>query len=807
MSHTSRGIVLALVAACACAGWSACAAEKRKPLQPPIGDPHETCLEPARCGFDGPLISMPVPAVHSGLVWSTDDWDEPQLLFWTRHSNVRGGDVAARECLEQLILGSYSSWPIPSAEWMLSFPDDEVDRSNPFKDSDPGDVPPGYTFNQCLRSSFKQLMAGGYRLRTGLTQSVPQRIETYFDRELTQVWNINRPDAFNHGGVFYTELLDEKDAIRNLGSFDDAGYSRNLKYDLYCAGHSTLADGRVIAVGGHNMNSNNGYRKVNIYDPEVERWEPRPESCLRENWQQDRYGRALGYRGIWEELINPPPAAPMWPDCSPRVRESTDPPAPSDMRYARWYPTSIIMPNGMVLILSGTDQDESVGPDISIEDKDQRDAAFRATQIYQAVPEVFDPATGTTVALENARRRFPLYPQATVVQTGPDTDDWQVCALGGLPAPAEEATPTRNADTNPAAEWRLYCAEPGCENDERAIRFSGPYPAASLDCLDVQAALADPLRNVPAESHWTHMTTASDSHDYCCPMADMVEIDSNGATRRHEWIVFGGKQPAGELAPGAESSEVTDIVAGIDFAEDSPQWTTRAFLYQPNDGADAIVLPDGNVLIAGGEVGVHLDEEDEVHVPLDERWNLKYQIFEPATGGMRTVSRTTVPRGSHGTAVLLPDATVMIMGYNRHSLVQEGSDVFPPGDADLGVSNGSIYYPPYLFNAYGFSAPRPDIVTGLDTISYGDAFNINVGAGQRIDSVVLIRTDFVTHTLNTGARYVKLAHTQAGKSLSIDAPRLASQAPPGDYMLFVVDDQGVPSHAKHVRLGVSEIAP
>jgi hypothetical protein len=796
MLNLSRNMTFALVAVCI--GGSACGGRRGAGTMPD-GGAGEDCFNPAECGIIGPLIAMPVPAIHSGLMWSENSWELPKLLFWSRHANMRGTDVADYQCLEELILGAYSSWPISSIEWMQSFSEPRIDGSDPFKDTDPGAIFPGYTFNQCLRSSFKHLVAGGYRLRQGLTQSVPQRIVTYLERELVQIWSIGHADAFANGGKFYTTYLAEQDALDNLGSFADAGHSRNLLYDIDGTGHSSLADGRVATFGGHNMNSHNGYRKVNVYDPDVEQWEARPESCLRKNWRNDRYGRNLGYLEEWESLINPPAEAPMWATCDPRLRDDSDPPALSDMRYARWSPTSIVMPNGMVLILSGTDQDDAVGPDPVVDDKDQRDAAFRATRIFHAVPEVFDPVSGKTAALENARRRFPLYPQATVVQTGPGADDWQVCVLGGFAAPAEEASPMRGSDTNPAAEWLSYCDDPGCEADDRAIRYPGPYTAASVDCLDVQAALADADRNIPAEKHWTHVTTASDAHDECCAMADLVEIDADGKIARHEWIVFGGKRPV-EL-PTA-TPKVTPAVAGLDWAQPNPQWQTMAELAQPSNGANAIVLPTGEVLIVGGRVGAHReDETGDEEGALAERWNLSYQIFDPATDEVRTVARTRVPRGLHGTAVLLPDATVAVMGYDRHNLVQRGSEAFPPGDADLGVSNAEVYHPPYLFDPDGNPATRPEILAGPDSLDYGDDFVIGIGTDQHIDSVVLIRTDFVTHTLNTGNRYVKLAHEQADASLSVRAPQTAVQALPGDYMLFIVDDHGVPSRAKHVRVG------
>jgi hypothetical protein len=72
--------------------------------------------------------------------------------------------------------------------------------------------------------------------------------------------------------------------------------------------------------------------------------------------------------------------------------------------------------------------------------------------------------------------------------------------------------------------------------------------------------------------------------------------------------------------------------------------------------------------------------------------------------------------------------------------------------------------------------------------------------------VSIIRTDFDTHSLESGEKYVKLYFRVKGKPedgvLRIDAPALAAQALQGHYMLFVIDDAGVPSVARHVQLKV-----
>jgi len=287
-----------------------------------------------------------------------------------------------------------------------------------------------------------------------------------------------------------------------------------------------------------------------------------------------------------------------------------------------------------------------------------------------------------------------------------------------------------------------------------------------------------------------------------------VVLDNNGNTVSHQWAIIGGKP--------ADLNQSSRKIEMIDFTDEDPQWVEQGTrfpgeplkgrLYQTNSSADGVVLPNGKVLILGGSQRAHVHEgELEIPESLEERFNLKNQMFDPADGSVTVLAKTHTRRGLHGAALLLPDATVLHMGDNRHSLVPAGDRVFSPGDADLGVSNAYRFSPPYLFNADGSLADRPIIETGPDFIDYGKRFTINVGhedqGNTAIQDVVIIRTDFVTHALATGNRYVKLSfEKKKGNELKVQAPRLPAQAIAGDHMLFVVDENGVPSRAKHIRL-------
>src|SRR5688500_18292285 len=132
------------------------------------------------------------------------------------------------------------------------------------------------------------------------------------------------------------------------------------------------------------MQSNNGLYKVNIFDPETETWLPRREPCTRSNWTADPFGQALFASN---------PNAQFYPNCDPRNQQSTQPSEPSDQKYSRWYPSAAPLPNDMVLVLGGLDQNNTVPPDPDRVAKgrnniSQTDTAFTASRVNIVVPEV-----------------------------------------------------------------------------------------------------------------------------------------------------------------------------------------------------------------------------------------------------------------------------------------------------------------------------------------------------------------------------------------------------------------------------------
>lgn len=244
----------------------------------------------------------------------------------------------------------------------------------------------------------------------------------------------------------------------------------------------------------------------------------------------------------------------------------------------------------------------------------------------------------------------------------------------------------------------------------------------------------------------------------------------------------------------------------LDTQAATPTWSPAGQMHHPRVNVNAILLPDGKVLIIGGHdqykwgphtwdatAQEHAQEEAEIYDPSVP--------FDPAnpSAAFTPVASMHAPRTYHSTAVLLPDGSVLVSG---------GSDphepsLTPPRPTD--EKHMEVYEPPYFHQG---QRPTIDAISGTggpaDQLHYGGSFTIqySVETGATIDSVVLMRPCASTHHTNTEQRAVPLTFASSGvNTLEVQLLNDATVAPPGYYMVFIVDSNGRPcSRARFVRL-------
>ena len=135
------------------------------------------------------------------------------------------------------------------------------------------------------------------------------------------------------------------------------------------------------------------------------------------------------------------------------------------------------------------------------------------------------------------------------------------------------------------------------------------------------------------------------------------------------------------------------------------------------------------------------------------------------------------------------------------------ASTLPASAIKCAEENGTCTLPPdvsavvYYGAATGrIFAERPVISYAPDSIAYSGTFSVESAAASTIEKVHLIKLGSVTHSTNQGQRLVPLSYTVSGNELQVDAPENQNIAPPGYYMLFIVDNKGVPSEASMVQV-------
>lgn len=234
------------------------------------------------------------------------------------------------------------------------------------------------------------------------------------------------------------------------------------------------------------------------------------------------------------------------------------------------------------------------------------------------------------------------------------------------------------------------------------------------------------------------------------------------------------------LIAGGDTALAPQTFEIIDLSATTPAWVqpkgpdgvTPLLLNQPRTvQVNSVLLPDGRVLVVGG---VTTGPDGGAA-----------EIFDPAnpTAGWKMCGAMQYKRGYHSVAILLPDGSVVV-----------GGD--PPGTwGDGGHTPNERYYPSYYFLA------RPVITSAPPAASYGSGFTVNTPNAASITEVVLLRPGAVTHGFNMSQRFISCAITGGGAtSVQAQAPPNGNVAPPGWYLLFIVDSARVPSVAKWIRL-------
>ena len=366
---------------------------------------------------------------------------------------------------------------------------------------------------------------------------------------------------------------------------------------------------------------------------------------------------------------------------------------------------------------------------------------------------VYDPSTGQFTDVQNmAHGRW--YPTVTNLSSG------SLMTFSGL---------DENGNTNSTVE--IYTVGSGWSTTY-ASPFTPPlYPRMHL---------------LPSgDIFYSGSTTSSRYFDPSAHTWSSVVATTNySGTRTYGTSVLLPLSPSNNYKPvvmimggGSPATNTTEL---IDLSAASPKWIYGPNMSEARIEMNATILPNGKVIVLGGSV----NDEDTTTASFNA------DLYDPGTNSFNSpnsAGQNAYPRLYHSNSLLLPDATVMFFGGNP------ARGTYEP--------HIEIYSPAYLFNPDGSLATRPSVTSVPSTgIGYDATFQVQTPDAANISSVALIRPGAPTHAFDMEQRLVNLVFTAGSGVLNVTMPSSSNVAPPGYYLLFLLNSAGVPSVAQFVQL-------
>ena len=394
---------------------------------------------------------------------------------------------------------------------------------------------------------------------------------------------------------------------------------------------------------------------------------------------------------------------------------------------------AVILPDGRPFIMSGTAQYDPFHGEL-------RTSAY-------------NPVTGLFSDMQMmAHGRW--YPTATTLGNG------QVMVFSGL---------DENGNTNTTVE--IYTVGQGWSTPYQAPWTPPLYPRMNLlpnGTVFYSGSTTSSAIFNPSNQTWT-TNVATTNYSGTRTYGSSVLLPLTPANSyKPKIIIMGGGSPA------TNTSEI------IDLSVASPKWVYGPNMSEPRIEMDAVMLPNGKVLAVNGST----NDEDATTASLNA------DLYDPVANTFSPAGAGSYARLYHSGALLLQDATVLILGGNPSRGTYE--------------PHMEIYTPAYLYNSSGTLATRPTI-TSVPTIpiGYGASFTVQTPSASTISSVVLVRAGAVTHAFDMDQRLVGLNYTVGTNSLTLTAPPNGNIAPPGWYHLFILNSSGVPSVSQFVQLSLN----
>ena len=303
---------------------------------------------------------------------------------------------------------------------------------------------------------------------------------------------------------------------------------------------------------------------------------------------------------------------------------------------------------------------------------------------------------------------------------------------------------------------------------------SGLYPLQFLlpsgQMLEAGPSADTSFQLNPATWNWSGLPRMMSDHYYLGSGASYT--DASVTPNRQLVMVAGGYayNPPLVNAPVA-------VNEWLDGFNPAMGWKPYPQFQTARHNHNTVMLPDGAMLTVGGNRGVYGYEEPELSSELYSK-----PAGDP-TGTWNKVAPHTIQAAYHSTAILLPDATVLL-----------SQDDMDSSAAAAFQHKAQVYSPPYLFRG-----AQPVITSAPASARYGQAFNVLTNRSA-MAGAVLVAPAATTHGNDMHQRVIKLQAKKVLNGLNVTVPASSALVPPGHYMLFVLDSAGIPSVAKFIQI-------
>ncbi|MFP3992184.1 kelch motif-containing protein [Streptomyces sp. E11-3] len=239
------------------------------------------------------------------------------------------------------------------------------------------------------------------------------------------------------------------------------------------------------------------------------------------------------------------------------------------------------------------------------------------------------------------------------------------------------------------------------------------------------------------------------------------------------FMVIGG----GGVGESEKSSKKTRIV---DLKDDNPKFEDGPELGKGTRYPQSSVLPNDSVLVTGGSQDYRGRGDSNIH---------EARIYDPGSNTFGQVADPLVGRNYHSGSLLLPDGRVVVFGSD--SLFADKANT-KPGKFEQRIE---IYTPPY-----NYQGSKPTLSGGPESIKRGGTATFKSQHAASIRKARLIKPSATTHVTDVDQRSIELDLKKTADGVEVTVPKNKDLVQPGWYMLFVVDDQGVPSEAVWVEI-------